>query len=335
MIESSKVKIILTTRSLLPALSGLKCESFLLEEEWMELRDDAPPAKIEPEQLAYVIYTSGSTGRPKGVGVEHRQLMNYVQAIGEKLALPERMRYGLVSSLAADLGYTMLFPGLYHEGCVDVVAAGEVLDAWALDERWAKKPVDFLKITPSHLKALLQGVDRGSFLPRHALVLGGEASSWELIEQVRKLAPRCRIFNHYGPTETTIGALTFALPGNEEQQSDSRTLPLGGPLGDLEVYLLDEEGNPVVAGMEGEIYLGGGGLSRGYLGHPALTRAVRAQPIQPAARSAALPDWRQRMVAGNRPDGVPGTGRPAGEDSWIPGGTGGNRGDAARASKGP
>ena len=92
-----------------------------------------------------------------------------------------------------------------------------------------------------------------------------------MIEQVRKLAPRCRIFNHYGPTETTIGALTFALPGNEEQQSDSRTVPLGGPLGNLEVYLLDEEGNPVVAGMEGEINLGGGGLSRGYLGHPALT----------------------------------------------------------------
>ena len=226
---------------------------------------------VLPESAAYVLFTSGSTGEPKGVVVEHRQLRNYVDAVTARLGLlpGEEIHFGLVSTFAADLGHTVLFPALCSGGCLHVVAADTALDPEAFARSAERHPIDVLKIVPSHLAGLLQASRPAAVLPRRLLVLGGEAASWELVDRVAELAPGCAVWNHYGPTETTVGAVAQPLPAG----SHPRPLrpSLGRPLSNVEAYVLDPRLQPVAAGVPGELWLGGDGLARGYLARPELT----------------------------------------------------------------
>ena len=223
-----------------------------------------------PDHLAYVIYTSGSTGQPKGVAVEHRQILNYVQGILPRLGLSSGASFGLVSSVAADLGNTMLFAALCTGGCLHLIAEDRTLQASALADYCRQHPLDCLKIVPSHLGALLSGESAADWLPRQCLVLGGEAAPGSLVAAVRRYVPLCRILNHYGPTETTVGVLTHAIPEHGDLDATA-TLPLGQPLPNVQVYVLDAHQQPVPAGVPGELYVGGAAASRGYLNQPALS----------------------------------------------------------------
>ncbi len=251
-----------------------------------------------PEHLVYVLFTSGSTGAPKGVAVEHRQLVNYVRGVSSRLGLPAGASYALVSTFAADLGNTVLFPPLCLGGTLHLLAE----DLTTAPERMAAyvehHGVDCLKIVPSHLAALLAGARPERVLPRRVLVLGGEASSWELVEKVHALSPALRILNHYGPTEATVGALTYAV--DRATRAPAPIVPLGRPLPNTRVYLLDARGEPVPVGVPGEIFLGGAGVARGYLGLSDLTaeRFVRdpfaglptARMYRTGDRARYLPD---------------------------------------------
>lgn len=228
-----------------------------------------------PDHLAYVIYTSGSTGRPKGVAVEHRQILNYVQGILPRLGLGNSAHFGLVSSVAADLGNTVLFAALCTGGCLHLIDEDRTLQASALADYCRQHPLDCLKIVPSHLGALLSGESAADWLPRQCLVLGGEAAPGSLVESVRRYAPHCRILNHYGPTETTVGVLTYAIPEHEDPDSGfldaTASLPLGQPLPNVQVYVLDAYQQTVPVGVPGELYVSGAAVSRGYLNQPALS----------------------------------------------------------------
>jgi hypothetical protein len=133
-----------------------------------------------------------------------------------------------------------------------------------------RKPIDVLKITPSHLGALLAMGESGAVLPRRFLVLGGEASSWDLIDQITR-AGTCEIINHYGPTETTIGALTFGVRDHEVRPLSPATVPIGRPIANTRVYILDARMQPVPVGVAGELWIGGDGLAQGYLNQPEQT----------------------------------------------------------------
>ncbi|HZI13113.1 MAG TPA: amino acid adenylation domain-containing protein [Myxococcus sp.] len=230
-----------------------------------------PDVAVAPEHLVYVIYTSGSTGRPKGVAIEHRQLDHYVRGVSARLKLPERASLASVSTLAADLGNTALFPALCRGGALHLITREQATDARLLAEQLSGHPVEGLKIVPSHLRALLSASEPGRLLPRQRLVLGGDTSDWALVEAVHAHAPECTVFNHYGPTETTVGVLTHEVARGDEQARRSATVPLGRPLPNTEVYVLDAHLQPVPRGVAGELYIGGLGVGRGYLGHPALT----------------------------------------------------------------
>jgi amino acid adenylation domain-containing protein len=230
-----------------------------------------PKVMCHPENLAYVLFTSGSTGQPKGVAVEHRQLLNYLSGIRDRLLLAPDASYAMVSSFAADLGNTALFPSLCQGGCLHLIANDRLSDPALLAEYCERHPIDCLKIVPSHLSALLEGAARPeAVLPRRLLVLGGEATGRELAAQIARLAPGLRVLNHYGPTETTVGVLTCPA---DHGSADSRlsTLPLGKPLANLRIAIVDERLVPVPVGMAGELLIGGAGVSRGYLGRPGLT----------------------------------------------------------------
>ncbi|MBW4428171.1 MAG: amino acid adenylation domain-containing protein [Nostoc desertorum CM1-VF14] len=228
------------------------------------------------ENLAYVIYTSGSTGKPKGVAVEHRQIVNYVNGILEKLNLPEAASYAIVSTFAADLGNTAIYSALCTGGCLHIISQERATNPLVLAEycdglRPAvgdRNAIDCLKIVPSHLSALLASGYGKQILPRQRLILGGEACSWELIKQIQQHAPNCQIINHYGPTETTVGVLTYTV---NTSNIASETVPLGRPLANIEIYLLDAYLQPVPIGVAGEIYIGGDSVARGYLNQPEAT----------------------------------------------------------------
>lgn len=226
-----------------------------------------PDIAFDPEHTAYVIFTSGSTGRPKGVAVSHRALCNYVAAIDARLALPAQAEWCAFSTFAADLGYTALYGALCTGRSFQLISRAAALDGPALATALTARPIDCLKIVPSHLSALLRSGAGAALLPRRCLVLGGEAATAELIGEVRALAPQLRIVNHYGPTETTIGVTSFELEGAAYRGG----LPVGHAFPGLRLHVMGEQWRACALGEPGELYIAGAGLAHGYLARPDLT----------------------------------------------------------------
>jgi amino acid adenylation domain-containing protein len=231
-------------------------------------RADGPgrpaPAPVSAEGAAYVIFTSGTSGRPKGVVIGHDQLAHYTAAILSQLRLPDGAGFAAVSTLAADLCYTAIFPTLASGGCVQLVGVDSATSAVALAEWFQANPVSAMKVVPSHLSALLaEASDPLALLPGEALVLGGEALPLALHTRLRELAPRLRVYNHYGPTETTIGASCLLLDTAADDRCAS--VPVGVGLGDNVLTIIDEEGNPLPPWCPGEVLISGPGVGTGYL----------------------------------------------------------------------
>ncbi|MCX6904766.1 MAG: amino acid adenylation domain-containing protein [Verrucomicrobia bacterium] len=276
MLEDADPAVLLTQTALGLHLPPTRAKVFHLDADWPSVASESPEnpdSKVEPANPAYVIFTSGSTGRPKGVVVEHRNLVNYLVGVIHRLALPSGLRFATVSTFAADLGHTVLFPSLITGGQLHMIAPERASAPNQLADYFQREAIEFLKIVPSHLMALLQSAPPGraaGCLPRRVLVLGGEASDWSLIAQVRELAPACRIFNHYGPTETTVGVLVHDLQQPAWAPLPA-TVPLGRPLPNTRVYVVDSQLRPVAVGVPGELLIGGAGVARGYLNAPELT----------------------------------------------------------------
>ncbi|MFF3671273.1 amino acid adenylation domain-containing protein [Microtetraspora malaysiensis] len=210
-----------------------------------------------PENLAYAIYTSGSTGRPKGVLVERRQLAAYLACCLQDY--PGLSGVALLhSSISFDLSVTTLWGPL---------VAGGRIQVGALDDRdTPHEAPSFLKITPSHL-LLLESLpaDRS---PTRDLVIGGEALNGEALARWRAAHPGAAVVNEYGPTEATVGCVSFRLaPGGAPEGP----VPVGRPMRGSRAYLLDPGLRPVEPGERGELYVAGAGVTRGYRGRPDAT----------------------------------------------------------------
>lgn len=277
-IQDAQPIVLLTQEKLLNSIQlisdGASPHIVCLDQDWSAIAQHSPlnPCdRATPENLAYVIYTSGSTGQPKGVAVEHRNLLNYLYGILEKLPVSAGAHFATVSTLAADLGNTAIFPALCTGGCLHVISSDRRSDPEALADYCQRHPIDCLKIVPSHLEALLTSSQVASILPRQCLILGGEAINWKLIQTVQAHAPNCQILNHYGPTEATVGVLTYAVPYGQDQPG-SEIVPLGHPIANTQIYLLNSHLQPVPLGVKGELYIGGNSLARGYLNRSKLTQ---------------------------------------------------------------
>jgi len=305
-LQDAQVPLFLTQKGLLKR-EDAQVPVLYLDADWELIAPESeanPNSELTTANLAYVLYTSGSTGQPKGVAIEHRQILNYLYAILDKLELPTPASFATVSTFAADLGNTAIFPALCTGGCLHIVSQERASDPKALADYFQRHPIDCLKIVPSHLATLLTSSASRSILPRQCLVLGGEAASWDLIAKIQQHAPNCRILNHYGPTETTVGVLTYPVK-SKQVSYNAKTVPLGSPIANTQVYILDEKLQPVPIGISGELYIGGAGLARGYLNQPKLTakkfisnpfkkaevRSMKDEtenPIHPTLREAAI-----------------------------------------------
>jgi amino acid adenylation domain-containing protein len=211
---------------------------------------------------AYVIYTSGSTGRPKGVVITHQSLVNYLARARE--AYPHLAgRTLLVSPVSFDLSVTGLYGCLLSGGEVCIGEVDEELPALAAEVGG----FTFMKATPSHLPLLAQ-LPAGC-VPSGQLMLGGEALPAALLREWRQRHPGLALVNHYGPTEATVGCLDYMLaPGDPVPDL---VVPVGRPMWNTRVFVLDVSLGLVPPGVAGELYVAGSGLARGYLGRPGLT----------------------------------------------------------------
>lgn len=237
-------------------------------EEIEELGDTLEATHTQADDEAYIIYTSGTTGEPKGVPISHAAIDHYAQSVVARLQLPANSRLSALSTMAADLGYTAIFGALLTGRTLVVIPESCQLDADALAQQLQRTPVDCLKIVPSHLSALLTS-ENPDVLPLDCLVLGGEASALSMLMQAQTLRPELRLFNHYGPTEATVGVICDAIVLNENSETALSTLGRG--LADVDCWVMTPDQQLVAPGAIGELCFGGPTLSAGYLGKPELT----------------------------------------------------------------
>ncbi|SEP81454.1 non-ribosomal peptide synthase domain TIGR01720/amino acid adenylation domain-containing protein [Pseudomonas sp. NFACC02] len=238
---------------------------------WRSRSETPRNVRPHPEQAAYLIYTSGTSGTPKGVVISHGALADYVQGLLKRLELAPDASMAMVSTVGADLGHTVLFGALCSARTLHLISPDRTNDADRFAAYMAQHRVGALKIVPTHLSGLLQATHAADVLPEHALILGGDALPWDLVAQVKRLKPGCRVINHYGPTETTVGVLTHEPT---HAQAASETAPIGRPLPNAVALILNEYLEPVVQGDIGDLYIGGPGLARGYHDRPGMTAAV-------------------------------------------------------------
>ncbi|MEP7339011.1 MAG: amino acid adenylation domain-containing protein [Acidobacteriota bacterium] len=265
MLQDARMPVLLTQKSLrerLPAQHKTVAKVLCLDAELTPpaaAKVNNPPRTATDKNLAYIIYTSGSTGRPKGVSIEHRSATTLLRWAGEAFTRDELSGVLASTSICFDLSVFELFVPLSYGG--KVILAENALELPSLP---SAHEVTLINTVPSAIAELT----RGGRLPAsvQTVNLAGEALSRALVEQVyQNLAVR-RVFNLYGPSEDTTYS-TCALIARD----CNRPPPIGRPVANTQVYLLDPHFQPVPIGVPGELYLGGAGLARGYLNQPELT----------------------------------------------------------------
>lgn len=287
----TQAPLLLTQESLVERLPEFVGSILVVDRDrakWQQQPTGNLPKVTTPVDLIYLIFTSGSTGTPKGVATRHENVVNYTQFIMRRLGLldPDNsagLSFANVSTLSADLGNTPIFAALASGGCLHMIADDVLLDGRLYAEHVSQEPIDVLKIAPSHLRALMASGDRSKILPRKWLVIGGESLHWDFVRDIKK-ASTCSILNHYSPTETTIGCLTFEVDERSPLSTTTAVVPLGRPIANTTMYILDKQLNPAPVGVEGDLYIGGAGVSNGYIGQPELTaQRFTTDPLNPAS----------------------------------------------------
>ena len=236
----------------------------------LEESSSNPASGVTPENLAYVIYTSGSTGQPKGVMIPHRGLVNYLSWAIHAYRVADGDGAPVHSSISFDLTITALFAPLLAGRCVQVVSGKKGASALK-DALTQNEDLSLVKITPAHLEMLRNQWSSNAISGRKgAFVIGGEALFGEDLVFWQKHVPQTNLVNEYGPTETVVGCCVYFVPRGERL---SGRVPIGRPIANTQLYVLDSNMRPVPLGESGELYIGGDGVARGYLNRPDLTRA--------------------------------------------------------------
>ena len=228
---------------------------------------------LNSSNLAYVISTSGTTGKPKGVLVTHRNLVNYVAWFSKHAGLKPGDNTALLSSAAFDLGYTALFPALLSGVTLHIVEKNTYLTPGVLGNYLLKHRIHYIKITPSLFSTIIDapGFSAEMFKYLRLIVLGGEEINVNDVERVYDICKNnITVMNHYGPAETTIGAVSQVIECDKFALFKANPT-IGKPIANAQVYILDRNLKLMPAEVPGELYISGAGVGRGYLNHPELT----------------------------------------------------------------
>jgi amino acid adenylation domain-containing protein len=302
MLEDTDAPVLVTQGHLRERLPTFRGELVCLDEEHEEITrcpDGNPQSHTTPDNLAYVIYTSGSTGRPKGVMVEHGNLASVRSAFLRNYP-GRRLTWFSTASFSFDVFSGDVLRSVCSGGRLVLCPTYLLTSPKELFRLIAREHIDALECTPSVLAELVQYLKgTGESLGRLGYLIAG-AEVWQVSDFVAArttCGPGVRIFNTFGVTEATIDSTFFE--GDVESIGSGPHVPIGRPIANTEVYVLDDHRNPVPIGVSGELYIAG--LARGYLNRPALT-AERFVPHPFSDRPGARL-YRAGDLVRYRPDG--------------------------------
>ena len=240
---------------------------------------DDPPATPAPDDLAYVLFTSGSTGQPKGVMIDHAVLARRLAWLSRAYAVTSQDRSAQATQTSFDPSLIELCLPLVHGASIALAPPGRLLPL-SLADFALRHRVTIMAFVPTTLSGFLDGVQGQQGMALRVACCGGEVLAPELARRYLRLTG-ARLFNVYGPTETCI----FATAWECSLDDDSAVLPVGLPVDDTHIHVLDRQLRPVPDGIAGEVFIGGHGLARGYLNQPELTAAsFVADPFRSGAR---------------------------------------------------
>jgi amino acid adenylation domain-containing protein len=262
MANDANLTLVITQRSLADTLPVTAVPVMMIDELDLSAVDAASSWPASPDDLAYVIYTSGSTGRPKGVEIRHRSVVNLLFAMQRLLGVTAADRVLTLANISFDMSVPELFLALIAGASMVVVSRAEVAEPRGLLARWRQSGATVMQATPVMWRLLIRAGWAGSRGLK--LVCGGDAVDAELGQQL--LARAGRFWNFYGPTEATVWSTA-----HEVTRIEGTRVPIGRPLANTHLYILDQQHRPVPIGDIGELYIGGVGVARGYLGRPDLT----------------------------------------------------------------
>ena len=270
-LEDASLDVVLTRAGLADALA-LPAERLVRLDADAATVHESPPtnpsALAVPTNLAYALYTSGSTGRPKGTMISHAGLVNYLSWATEYYRVASGRGPLVHSPLGFDLTVTSLLAPLVVGQSIHLLPDDVTLDDLGASLS-AHQDACLLKLTPSHLAVLRHQLSPDDAATQaRTLVLGGDQLTGDAIAFWREHAPSTRIVNEYGPTETVVGCCIYEVSA---QDAFAGAVPIGRPIANTQLYVMDTNAGVVPDGVSGELHIGGMGVARGYLGRPGLT----------------------------------------------------------------
>lgn len=269
MIEDSGIQILLSQENLIAELPEHQAKVICLDQDWPEIAsesDVAPEISTTEENLAYVIYTSGSTGRPKGVMIPHRAIANHMSWMQETFKLTTEDAVLQKTPFSFDASVWEFFAPIFSGASLVMAKPGGHRDGQYMIETIKKYNITTLQLVPSLLRLLVNTPGFESAVSLKRVCCGGEVLAVDLQNLFHELS-NAQLYNFYGPTECTIDSTFWPCSRN----TDVAMIPIGRPISNLKIYILDKALNPVPVGVPGEIHIGGIGLAKGYLNRPDLT----------------------------------------------------------------
>jgi bacitracin synthase 3 len=296
MIDNAGIGVLLVDTESVSRAATFAGDLFIIDIE-LDTLDTAvtdPVVEVSASDLAYVIYTSGSTGRPKGVAIQHRAIVNTILWRNEYYGLDQSDVSLQMPSFAFDSSVVDIFCVLCAGGRLVIPDEELRLDAQYLKATILKQGATRLILTPSYYRVLMRELGEGATL--RSITVAGEATTVEIVEEHARNMPGVVLYNEYGPTENAVCSTACVL------RAGGATVPIGKPISNVKVFILDEDLKLLPPGVPGEIFLGGLGLARGYLNQETLTAdSFIRSPISEiySGRLYRTGDWGYW-----RPDGV-------------------------------
>ncbi|MEO0869968.1 MAG: amino acid adenylation domain-containing protein, partial [Cyanobacteria bacterium J06642_11] len=282
MLADSRVEVLLSQSSLQTSLPETQARLVCFDTDGSAVAQqsqDNLEVEVDSKNLAYVIYTSGSTGKPKGVQIPQRALINFLNSMHLTLGMTEEDLLLSVTTLSFDIAALEVFLPLITGARLVLMSRDVAMDGSQLLERLSTSNATFMQATPATWRLLLAAGWQGG-QPLKVLC-GGEALDNSLAADL--VTRGTEVWNLYGPTESTIWSAVYQLESQRKPAATEGTIPIGRPIANTQIYLLDHNLQPVPIGVAGELYLGGDGLARGYLNRPELTQEkFIPNPIAPS-----------------------------------------------------
>jgi len=291
--------VVLTQAGLLERHGFGAAKVLCLDSDWPKLANEIatnPGVKLRPENLAYCIYTSGSTGQPKGAGVPHQGILNRLQWMQQQYRLDDGDCVLQKTPYSFDVSVWEFFWPLMTGAQLVIAKPDEHKDSLALIDTVIREQVSTIHFVPSMLQAFIDtpGVENCTSLKR--VICSGEALPADLVSRFQQKLP-AELHNLYGPTEASVDVSYWpCIPGSAET-----AIPIGRPIANITLYILDRQLNPVPVGTPGELHIGGIGLARGYLNRPELTaeKFIPNPYDQQGSRLYKTGDWVRYRPDGN------------------------------------